>query len=117
MSDRFVSGGTIGAGNEITAPSGSDAETTAALTGKHNAEWEAVQKELEAERQKREDERRKAAEGGERSLYDILEANKGKESLLPRKLAFLVPSPRLILLVPVPSTLGNHHQLTRDHHT
>ena len=41
-------------------------------------EWEVVQKELDDERRKREEARVKAAEGGgERSLFEILEANKG----------------------------------------
>lgn len=45
--------------------------------GTRHAEWEVVQKELEAERRQREEARRAAAEGGEKSLYEVLQANKG----------------------------------------
>ncbi|KAJ6445712.1 cytochrome b-c1 complex subunit 9, mitochondrial [Purpureocillium lavendulum] len=41
-----------------------------------NVEWEAVQKELDAERKRREEARHKAAAGEEKSLYEILQANK-----------------------------------------
>ncbi|KAK7430783.1 hypothetical protein QQZ08_002572 [Neonectria magnoliae] len=77
MSDRFVSGGTISSGGEISkdAPVGSAAKPLHA--GAKSKEWEAVQQELEADRRRREEQRIKAASGhGERSLYDILEANK-----------------------------------------
>ncbi|KAI1172905.1 hypothetical protein F4777DRAFT_559906 [Nemania sp. FL0916] len=46
---------------------------------KTSVEWEAVQKDLEEERKRRADARRVAVEGGsgaERSLYEILQANK-----------------------------------------
>lgn len=73
MSNRFVSGGTISSGNEpAEAPS-----VTTAATSKNSAEWEAVQKQLETERQRREEQRRKAAAGEDKSLYDILQENKG----------------------------------------
>lgn len=92
MSDRFVSGGTIGSSSgELSGPSqhqhgdGNGTSTTAAaataddVNGRRkNAEWEAVQKELEADRQRREEQRRKDVEGEEKSLYEILQANKGK---------------------------------------
>lgn len=73
MSDRFVSGGTISSSGEVTK----DVESSQPATVK-NAEWEVVQKELDAERQRREDARRKLASGEqEKSLYEVLEANKG----------------------------------------
>jgi NEFA-interacting protein NIP30 len=77
MSSRFVSGGKMDAetGENVASSAGEGAVTAAP---KVNAEWEAVQKELEAERQRREEARKKAVEGGEQSLYDILQANKGK---------------------------------------
>ncbi|KYK55441.1 hypothetical protein DCS_07404 [Drechmeria coniospora] len=78
MSNRFVSGGTIGFGGES-----SESDAAAAQTQQEplqplarNAEWEAVQKELEAERKHREQARLKASTEGEKSLYDILQANK-----------------------------------------
>ncbi|KAH6695299.1 N-terminal domain of NEFA-interacting nuclear protein NIP30-domain-containing protein [Plectosphaerella plurivora] len=75
MSSRFVSGGKIDAETgENVAPSAGEVASTVAP--KVNAEWEAVQKELDAERQRREEARKKAVEGGEQSLYDILQANK-----------------------------------------
>lgn len=87
MSSRFVSSGTIG-------PSGgsggdddvgkADADAAGAVAGATPAEdkassdaWEAVQRELEAERRRREEQRIKAASGEEKSLYDILQKNKG----------------------------------------
>ncbi|KAK7409200.1 hypothetical protein QQX98_008633 [Neonectria punicea] len=77
MSDRFVSGGTISSSGEISkdAPAGSAAKPLHA--GAKSKEWEAVQQELEADRRRREEQRVKAASGdGERSLYEVLEANK-----------------------------------------
>lgn len=76
MANRFVSGGTIGSSGE--EPKEASNEGSAATTSVRNTEWEAVQKELEADRQRREEQRRKAAEGEEKSLYDILQANKGR---------------------------------------
>lgn len=56
----------------------SPSATAAGEAAKKNTEWEAVQKELEAERRRREEARVKAVEGGgEKSLYDVLQANKG----------------------------------------
>lgn len=80
MSDRFVSGGTIGPSKDLAEePATSDERAAAAAPppGKNSAEWEAVQKQLEAERQLREEQRRKAVTGEEKSLYDILQENKG----------------------------------------
>lgn len=85
MSSRFVSGGTIssgepGAAETSTSKAGTSAAAAAAEpppSSSRNAEWEAVEKELAAERQRREEQRRKAATGEEKSLFDILQDNKG----------------------------------------
>ncbi|KFH40874.1 hypothetical protein ACRE_084120 [Hapsidospora chrysogenum ATCC 11550] len=97
MSSRFVSGGTIstslGKGGPEASSSSSSAAAAAEATaaepsaasstapgstdkGSRSAEWEAAQKNLEAERQRREEQRRKAATGEEKSLYEILQENK-----------------------------------------
>ncbi|OTA57624.1 hypothetical protein K449DRAFT_467630 [Hypoxylon sp. EC38] len=86
MTSRFVSGGTItGDGhNESQQPTSTSPPRTQHAQWdkdayKKNAEWEAVQKDLEAERWQREEARRAQVEGGaggERSLYEILQANK-----------------------------------------
>jgi hypothetical protein len=81
MSSRFVSGGLVKSNGE-TVPGEPEKEAGDATSGStreapKNAEWEAVQKELEAERKRREEKRVKAASGEEKSLYDILQANKG----------------------------------------
>lgn len=73
MSNRFVSGGTINT-------SGDASEATDAIPRSQlgqNTEWEAVQRELENDRKRREEQRLKSATGEERSLYDVLQANKG----------------------------------------
>lgn len=88
---RFVSAGAINAetGEAVAAAEGeSKAVTSTTGSGdagqtRKNAEWEAVQKELDAERKRREEARVKAVEGGERSLYDVLQANKGEFPLSP----------------------------------
>lgn len=74
MSNRFVSGGTISSSGD-DRPDQRLGEEKGASAGT-NAQWEAVQKQLDAERQQREESRRKAIEGGERSLYDVLQENK-----------------------------------------
>lgn len=75
MSGRFVSGGTIGAGDTETVDDGSASSAPIRAVTK-SAEWEKAQQQLEAERQRRHDARVKAASGEERSLYDVLQANK-----------------------------------------
>lgn len=76
MGDRFVSGGTISSSGEVSKDTESKPAAPAAVK---NTEWEAVQKELEAERKRREEARVKAASGEEeKSLYDVLQANKGR---------------------------------------
>ncbi|KAJ4309816.1 hypothetical protein N0V84_011295 [Fusarium piperis] len=79
MSNRFVSAGTIGSSGELSKDTGAAAAPTGQplYDSGRNKEWEAVQKELDAERRRREEQRVKAATGeGEQSLYDILQANK-----------------------------------------
>ncbi|EFY89753.1 NEFA-interacting nuclear protein NIP30, putative [Metarhizium acridum CQMa 102] len=71
MSNRFVSGGTI---NTCSDPEAKEAVPRAQLA--KSTEWEAVQQELENDRKSREEQRLKAAAGEERSLYDVLQANK-----------------------------------------
>ncbi|KAF4438803.1 nefa-interacting nuclear nip30 [Fusarium acutatum] len=79
MSSRFVSAGKISSSGEISKDAGG-AESTAQQPLHNSAkskEWEAVEQQLEAERKKREEQRIKAATGeGEKTLYDILQANK-----------------------------------------
>lgn len=70
---RFVSSGTISSSGEATTKAASESESAS-----KNPEWERVQKELDAERARRSEARRKAVEGEEKSLYDILQANKGR---------------------------------------
>ncbi|KAI1456403.1 hypothetical protein F4805DRAFT_458827 [Annulohypoxylon moriforme] len=95
MTSRFVSGGTIAGNGQIdhkpatqqSPPLTAVAKTETAQWGregdkepeKKNTEWEAVQRELEADRKRREEARRAQVEGGaggERSLFDVLQANK-----------------------------------------
>ncbi|KAI0436115.1 N-terminal domain of NEFA-interacting nuclear protein NIP30-domain-containing protein [Xylaria telfairii] len=85
MTSRFVSGGTI-AGDEDAAGGGErerewEWEWERERADKKNplsAEWETVQKDLDEERRRREETRRANVEGGgaERSLYEVLQANK-----------------------------------------
>ncbi|GAW16632.1 hypothetical protein ANO14919_060660 [Xylariales sp. No.14919] len=82
MTSRFVSGGTIAGDDGVTEDRGGAG--SAAGTGKEApsataVEWEAVQKDLDEERRRRAEARKRDAEagaGGERSLYEILQANK-----------------------------------------
>jgi len=81
---RFVSAGAIDArSGEATAPAAVPANSavpsasSGAEATQRKEEWETVQKELEEERKRREEGRRAAAEGGEPSLFAILQANKG----------------------------------------
>ncbi|KAI1655233.1 hypothetical protein F4813DRAFT_184919 [Daldinia decipiens] len=91
MTSRFVSGGTI-AGDDgepqqsaSVPPSSKTQEASETQkwdkeTIKRNAEWEAVQRDLEADRRRREEARRAQVEGGpggeNKTLFDILQANK-----------------------------------------
>ncbi|EGX90605.1 NEFA-interacting nuclear protein NIP3 [Cordyceps militaris CM01] len=80
MSSRFVSGGTIAAGEtEASSSSHPSAPAPVPDVGSKSAEWEKVQQHLEAERRQRQEARAQAAASsgeGERSLYDVLQANK-----------------------------------------
>ncbi|KAK1246902.1 hypothetical protein MKX08_000704 [Trichoderma sp. CBMAI-0020] len=79
MSGRFVSGGTItSSGKPTTDESGHETVVAAAREPlmKKNAQWEAVQHELEEDRKKREQARADLAGEGQQSLYDVLQANK-----------------------------------------
>ena len=63
----------------LDATSSTSRSTPASSTRTQSAEWEAAQAALAAERQKREEARRRAVEGdgeGSQSLYEILQANK-----------------------------------------
>ncbi|KAF3059974.1 hypothetical protein GL218_05113 [Daldinia childiae] len=91
MTSRFVSAGTI-AGDDgepqqsaSVSPSSKTQEAPETQkwdkeTVKRNAEWEAVQRDLEADRRRREEARRAQVEGGpggeSKTLFDILQANK-----------------------------------------
>lgn len=87
MSSRFVSAGAIdpttGEAAAAAAASSTAAERvpTDSSDGRprkpNSDEWLAVEKELEAERRRREEARKAAAGGGERSLFEVLQANKG----------------------------------------
>lgn len=86
MTSRFVSGGTIAGDDDggATPATGGEREREGERAGgdKKNAlsvEWETVQKDLDEERRRREETRRANVEGGagERSLYEVLQANKG----------------------------------------
>ncbi|KAI0860636.1 N-terminal domain of NEFA-interacting nuclear protein NIP30-domain-containing protein [Xylaria cubensis] len=85
MTSRFVSGGTIAGDGPVDEEVRKAAVEEAGGEGekgpgnnKNAREWEAVQKDLDEERKRREEARRANAEGGggERSLYEILQANK-----------------------------------------
>jgi hypothetical protein len=81
MSNRFVSAGKIGSSGE-TLTEAKSTESSADRQPLHSSvkskEWEAVQEQLEAEKKRREEQRIKSATGeGEKSLYDVLQANKG----------------------------------------
>lgn len=80
---RFVSGGTI-EGTDAGLAAAPGAEPAAAVDPAKSAEWAAVQRELDAERARREEARRAAAGGhgpdGDKSLYEVLQANKGLSS-------------------------------------
>ncbi|KAI3558134.1 hypothetical protein CABS01_02698 [Colletotrichum abscissum] len=86
---RFVSAGAINAETgeavpqDTTATPATDAGASTAgsapkpaAESRKSAEWDLVQRELDAERRRREEARVKSVEGGEKSLYDVLQANK-----------------------------------------
>ncbi|KAI0539455.1 N-terminal domain of NEFA-interacting nuclear protein NIP30-domain-containing protein [Xylaria digitata] len=81
MASRFVSGGTI-AGDDGGAGEGTrEGASKASGAGKEgvSVEWEAVQKDLDEQRRRLASARKRDVEGGaggERSLYEVLQANK-----------------------------------------
>jgi hypothetical protein len=79
MAGRFISGGKIDSdGAVVNDASGEDSKPAFGEPKPgRNSQWEAVQQELEAERRRRDEKRVKAATGEEKSLYDILQENKG----------------------------------------
>ena len=117
MASRFVSAGTIDASGGEAVP---DAAAAAAEGGakpqggagpplaksergssrNNNEEWEAVQRDLEAERRRREEARRaEGAPGAERSLFEVLQANKGAFGLfLERDLVFVAGEASVVAL-------------------
>lgn len=76
MASRFVSAGAI---DPVTgeATSAKTADEGRPAADPKDDEWAIVQRELEAERRRREEQKASAAAGGEKSLYEVLEANKG----------------------------------------
>ncbi|KAL1902036.1 hypothetical protein Cpir12675_000142 [Ceratocystis pirilliformis] len=81
MSSGFISSGKI-EGQDPSRPLSSVASPTPLIShpkntlGKNQDAWDQVQKEVVAERQQRAAERAKAINGEEKSLYEILQANK-----------------------------------------
>ncbi|RBR17942.1 uncharacterized protein FIESC28_06229 [Fusarium coffeatum] len=80
MSNRFVSAGKIGSSGDISKDvndTGSSTSQQPLHSSAKAKEWEQVQQQLEDERKRREEQRIKSATGeGEKSLYDVLQANK-----------------------------------------
>lgn len=86
MSSRFVSGGTTDTKTGEIVPADPSASTPAAplaATGgsgaKRSEEWAAVQAQVEEDRRRRQQQREEAAAeggGGDKSLYEVLQANK-----------------------------------------
>ncbi|KAI0172135.1 hypothetical protein GGR52DRAFT_456338 [Hypoxylon sp. FL1284] len=90
MSSRFVSGGTIAGDGHgeaqpagAPAPSAQNAQWDTKEASAKKTEWEAVQRDLDADRRRREEARRAQVEGGgdSKSLYDILQANKAAKQV------------------------------------
>lgn len=78
MASRFVSAGAIDPVTGEAAPDAA-ADSRAPPVDPKTDEWLVVQKELDAERRRREEHKASAAAaaGEEKSLYEVLEANKG----------------------------------------
>lgn len=77
MSSRFVSGGTTDTKTGEVVPT--DPSTAAPNTtgGKRSEEWAAVQAQIEEDRRRRQQQREEAQSGeGDKSLYEVLQANK-----------------------------------------
>jgi molecular chaperone GrpE (heat shock protein) len=78
MANRFVSAGAIDATTGEASEAPPKAEVAAAAAA-NNDQWEQVQKELEEERRRREERRKAAGQGGEKSLFEVLQENKGED--------------------------------------
>ncbi|EON97533.1 putative nefa-interacting nuclear protein [Phaeoacremonium minimum UCRPA7] len=84
MASRFVSAGQIdaGTGDAVSPPRATTTQdpSSSAVSSRKQAEWAAVQAQLDAEKKQREEAQRAAnadvGPNGERSLYDVLQANK-----------------------------------------
>lgn len=83
MSSRFVSGGTTDAETGEVVPAADPSTATpvapnAVGGGKRSEEWAAAQAQVEADRRRRQQQREEAASRGgeEKSLYEVLQANK-----------------------------------------
>ncbi|KAM0666898.1 hypothetical protein ACQRIT_005598 [Beauveria bassiana] len=79
MSGRFISGGTIGAGEDTEAGADTGSINRPADgpdAARKAAEWDKVQQQLDADRRRRAQAAAAAAGGEERSLYDVLQSNK-----------------------------------------
>lgn len=82
MSSRFVSAGAIDAasGEAVELDPSAAAVKSVAGSSSGGTEWEIVQRELEAERKRRDAaaEAARRGEGQEMTLYEVLQANKGR---------------------------------------
>ncbi|KAH8765561.1 N-terminal domain of NEFA-interacting nuclear protein NIP30-domain-containing protein [Diaporthe sp. PMI_573] len=83
MTSRFVSGGTTDTKTGEIVPADPSTSTSAAATAaagsaKRSEEWAAVQAQVEEDRRRRQQQKEEAARGGEgdKSLYEVLQANK-----------------------------------------
>ncbi|EFX01842.1 hypothetical protein CMQ_8308 [Grosmannia clavigera kw1407] len=79
MSSRFVSGGAIDSSSGEAVALGTSPETKkhdSQVPTRHNTEWEAVERELQERRKRATAKQAAGVSDGEKSLYDVLEANK-----------------------------------------
>ncbi|KAK4199957.1 putative NEFA-interacting nuclear protein NIP30 [Triangularia verruculosa] len=80
MSSRFISAGSIDATTGTPSSEPSQATNTPPpqqdVSNRKSKEWAEVTEQLEADRQRRIQQAKQAAEGGEKSLYEVLQANK-----------------------------------------
>ncbi|KAK0726664.1 N-terminal domain of NEFA-interacting nuclear protein NIP30-domain-containing protein [Apiosordaria backusii] len=82
MSSRFISAGSIDAttgtpsSSEPTLTTTSSTTTNDSSSSKKSKEWAEVTQQLEADRQRRLAQAKREQEGGEKSLYEVLQANK-----------------------------------------
>ncbi|KAK4172663.1 putative NEFA-interacting nuclear protein NIP30 [Triangularia setosa] len=76
MSSRFISAGSIDATTGTPASSETLSPQPSEPVNRKSKEWQQVTEQLEADRQRRLQQARQAQEGGEKSLYEVLQANK-----------------------------------------